>query len=159
MGAFWLSRRVDAGCRKAGGVMGRLIENLLSVSDFVELVKEFSEAWFGSQKIDPIEEQILYYETIISSAENQIESLRQSKIDRLKSMKYTDYLETHHWKTVRKMMLDHAGHRCQLCNACDRSLHVHHRTYENRGRETQSDLIVLCADCHGQFHEKLELSK
>jgi hypothetical protein len=34
---------------------------------------------------------------------------------------------------------------------------VHHRTYERVGFERQSDLIVLCHDCHRDFHRSLTL--
>nr|DAW76172.1 MAG TPA: Protein of unknown function (DUF968) [Bacteriophage sp.] len=37
---------------------------------------------------------------------------------------------------------------------------MHHKTYENHGREfnrdiADSDLIVLCRECHEKFHDKL----
>jgi len=101
----------------------------------------------------------IFYELMIEQAQNQLTELKERQVAKLRSINYKAYLRTEHWKTVRKTMLDFAGHRCQLCNADNRELHVHHRSYENRGRETHSDLIVLCADCHGQFHDKLELSK
>ena len=37
-------------------------------------------------------------------------------------------------------------------------LQVHHRTYERRGAELDSDLIAFCPTCHGLFHEWLELA-
>jgi 5-methylcytosine-specific restriction endonuclease McrA len=69
----------------------------------------------------------------------------------LRSMPYPDYLKTDEWKEVRQEVLRRAKNRCQVCNA-DYSLHVHHRTYENRGDEDVSDLTVLCSDCHDVFH-------
>lgn len=71
----------------------------------------------------------------------------------LSTMPYNEYLKTKHWKWIRGEKLKHAGYRCQMCNRKDVSLHVHHRTYERRGYEDFSDLIVLCADCHAKFHE------
>lgn len=73
----------------------------------------------------------------------------------LRAMPYRDYLETDHWKDIRKQMLKRAHFSCQLCSAKG-ELHVHHRTYENRGNEQYGDLIVLCANCHAKFHDKLE---
>lgn len=70
----------------------------------------------------------------------------------LKTMPYKDYLETNHWQEFRKRALSRAGYRCQLCNG-KKPLHVHHRTYENRGEERYQDVIVLCADCHKKFHK------
>ena len=69
----------------------------------------------------------------------------------LATMPYADYLKTDHWQTVRKAALERAEHRCQTCST-DEHLHVHHRTYENRGAERDSDVIVLCKTCHERFH-------
>jgi hypothetical protein len=32
-------------------------------------------------------------------------------------------------------------------------LDVHHRTYENKGKEKLGDLTVLCRECHTKFHK------
>lgn len=73
----------------------------------------------------------------------------------LSTLPYSDYLKTDHWREIREVALNNAGHRCQLCNTDQKTLHVHHRTYERRGFEWLSDLIVLCASCHATFHKKL----
>lgn len=72
----------------------------------------------------------------------------------LKSMPYDKYLETEHWKHFRNEALKWAGHKCQLCNKEDTTLVIHHKTYENRGRETFNDVIVLCENCHKLIHGK-----
>lgn len=77
----------------------------------------------------------------------------EKNIQDLRSMPYTDYLKTEHWQYTRTKALKRARYRCQLCNRGNISLHVHHRTYENRGYEQNDDLIVLCADCHRKFHD------
>lgn len=69
----------------------------------------------------------------------------------LGAMPYWEYLNTPEWQNRRKLKLKDAGYRCQLCNS-DGTLDVHHRTYENRGNEPLSDLIVLCRPCHERFH-------
>lgn len=71
----------------------------------------------------------------------------------LKYMPYKEYLQTNHWKIVKKKALIRAGNKCQLCSS-KLNLNVHHNTYENRGQEKDEDLIVLCQDCHGKFHDK-----
>lgn len=73
------------------------------------------------------------------------------------SEEYKTYLASDEWKIRRKVALDAAENRCQLCNSDKRPHHVHHRTYERCGRETAADLIVLCKDCHEQFHGRAEL--
>lgn len=70
----------------------------------------------------------------------------------LQDMPYYDYLETPEWQERRQRALKRAGYRCQTCNA-QGILNVHHRTYERRGCELDSDLIVLCRDCHQKFHD------
>lgn len=63
---------------------------------------------------------------------------------------YSAYLNSAHWKELRRLALGRAEQRCQICNS-DKNLHVHHRTYTNLGHENISDLIVVCASCHGRI--------
>lgn len=72
----------------------------------------------------------------------------------LRTMPYRDYLLTEEWFETRTKKLRRAGYRCQLCNAGG-LLNVHHRTYERRGFEYDTDLIVLCHPCHAKFHGKM----
>lgn len=69
----------------------------------------------------------------------------------LRALPYAAYLRTEHWMIVREAALTRAMRRCQLCNS-DRSLEVHHRTYERLGAERADDLTVLCSSCHELFH-------
>ena len=65
---------------------------------------------------------------------------------------YQSYINSNAWKTSPARMgeLEAAGNRCRICNrsADEVRLEVHHRTYENFGREVQADLTALCSDCH-----------
>ena len=72
-------------------------------------------------------------------------------IEELKSMEYNNYLLTEHWKYTRGRALSRSNNKCELC-ANTSSLHVHHKTYKNRGKELDEDLIVLCSDCHSRHH-------
>jgi hypothetical protein len=76
----------------------------------------------------------------------------------LKAIPYRAYLQTDHWKDVRKGALARADGRCQVCNSKE-NLHTHHRTYARRGEEHPADVIVLCADCHRTFHENGKLTR
>ena len=71
----------------------------------------------------------------------------------MKNKDYKNYLKTKHWKDKRKDVLKRAKYKCQLCSSKD-TLHVHHNTYENIGKEKKEDLIVLCEKCHSKFHNK-----
>jgi len=75
--------------------------------------------------------------------------------DLLHTMPYKEYLKTDHWKEMRVQALAGADYKCQLCNT-DKTLQVHHRTYERRGYEDLKDLTVLCRHCHAKHHDKLE---
>lgn len=80
---------------------------------------------------------------------------RIRRLSELRSMPYADYLQTPEWQRRRDLHRESALSRCQLCNKKSRrglALHVHHRTYERRGSERFSDLIVLCEGCHRHFH-------
>jgi hypothetical protein len=74
---------------------------------------------------------------------------------------YQDHLESPAWHERRKVELDRAGHRCQICNvsAEESVLDVHHRTYERVGREGPTDLVVLCRKCHDAFHKSGGLAR
>lgn len=66
---------------------------------------------------------------------------------------YNKYLESDHWKEIRKVILDRDDNKCQLCSSKER-LEVHHNTYDNVGDEKLTDLITLCKYCHSNFHGK-----
>jgi hypothetical protein len=72
----------------------------------------------------------------------------------MKKADYQEYLQSDAWKIRREWKLQRAGHRCQVCNGRE-DLHVHHRTYDNIGREHEEDLTVLCKDCHALYHGKV----
>lgn len=54
-----------------------------------------------------------------------------------------------------------AKYRCQVCDqpGNNRTLHAHHRTYERLGHELDSDITVLCDDCHKLFSTNGKLAK
>ena len=82
----------------------------------------------------------------------------RERVRQLRAMPYREYLLTPEWQERRKARLKAARYRCQVCNAGDRRLNVHHRTYKRRGDEEPRDLIVLCEDCHHLFHRNGSLA-
>ncbi len=76
-----------------------------------------------------------------------------------KPFQYQAYILSPKWKLIRRMKLDQAGYCCELCFASDKILHVHHKTYRHLANEAFNELIVLCADCHAKFHDKLPESE
>lgn len=78
-------------------------------------------------------------------------------VNYIKEMNYYDFLETPYWKAIAAYVKQKRGFKCQLCGS-GLNLAVHHRTYENHGYEhcynvMNTDLIVLCKNCHSKFHD------
>ena len=65
---------------------------------------------------------------------------------------YSAYLASPHWQAKRREALEHYGARCSKCQATDRILQVHHKTYRRLGAELLEDLEVLCKVCHRKVH-------
>jgi len=75
-------------------------------------------------------------------------------LEAMRTMPYKDYLKTEHWTHFKEEVFKFYGRKCMVCNSEDIIPNIHHRTYENRGRETFNDVIVICEKCHALFHEK-----
>lgn len=95
----------------------------------------------------PIEDDLDIFDTIIQ------EDIYYKYLNYIKSLPYKDYLQSIHWQHFRKEAIKFFRGECQLCNS-NNNLNVHHRTYDNLGRETFNDVILLCGNCHNKFHEK-----
>jgi transcription elongation factor Elf1 len=76
--------------------------------------------------------------------------------DKYKKIKYKEYIASPEWKERVLQLKEKCGWRCQLCNkpGTKRTLHAHHRTYDNLGCELEGDIIILCSECHAKFHNK-----
>lgn len=74
-------------------------------------------------------------------------------------MSYSEQLKHPNWQRKRLEVLERAKFRCEVCNADDKTLHVHHKQYF-KGRmawEYDADgLVALCEPCHAQTHEAEE---
>lgn len=77
--------------------------------------------------------------------------------DKLRSLPYSDFLQTPYWHTIRSFMIEDSRGCCGLCAAQNVQFEVHHKTYEHHGWEHlySQDLIVLCANCHAKHHDKI----
>src|SRR5574337_534896 len=69
------------------------------------------------------------------------------------SKEYLTYLKTPGWQAKRKRTLEFYGRRCAVCYKGG-LVDIHHRTYNRLGNELDTDLIVLCRECHKLFHGK-----
>ncbi len=75
-----------------------------------------------------------------------------------KYREYLAYLESEHWKALRKLKLDATGRICQCCGKRGK-IHVHHIRYRKYYDCTLDDLAVLNEDCHNDFHFALKMKK
>lgn len=86
---------------------------------------------------------------------NKLGGLNKEKLfEYASTMNYKSFLNTPYWQAVRQKVLKKWNYKCALCSS-NENLNIHHRSYENKGRElvNQNDLICLCNNCHSTFHE------
>ena len=64
---------------------------------------------------------------------------------------YRKYLNSKAWTETRKKLFERVGRQC-ICGKI--ATQVHHKTYDNIGKENLlTDLVVLCDKCHGRVHQ------
>ena len=66
-------------------------------------------------------------------------------------MNYQEYINSKAWEIRRRLAIQLAGARCEVCKR-ENELHVHHLSYENLGAERDEDLLVVCVRCHNDLH-------
>lgn len=66
---------------------------------------------------------------------------------------YDTYLQSDHWRGVRKMVLAHWNYTCVVCMSSE-NLEVHHRHYNTLKAESLTDCIPLCRVCHMAAHRR-----
>jgi hypothetical protein len=92
-----------------------------------------------------------YEEKLLQKAQAK-EAKAKDKNAYLHTMPYDEYLRTKHWKDFSKARLKDANYQCTKCHRSDITLNVHHLTYDRRGYERVSDVVVLCEACHKEAH-------
>ena len=76
---------------------------------------------------------------------------------RLKRMPYAEFLKTPFWHRIKQRVWRREQGICGMCgDKRQKKLEVHHRTYDNHGREDLylGDLILLCDECHDDVTRK-----
>jgi hypothetical protein len=79
---------------------------------------------------------------------------KQSKGNLAQSRKpesYEKYINSQQWRNRRARFLKKHGLKCCICGNFG-VIHVHHLTYERLGNERDSDLQVVCEQCHNGIH-------
>lgn len=77
----------------------------------------------------------------------------QARKYNLHTMPYQDYLKTAEWQRTQQTAIRAAGATRQRCRS-QRRIEVHHLTYERRGCEYPTDMVVLCEKCHDLMYKK-----
>ena len=76
---------------------------------------------------------------------------------------YNKYLRTHQWRIKRRLAIEYNDNKCQMCGSygslgpgrySSGFFDVHHNSYAHIGHEPIGDLVVLCSDCHADYHNK-----
>lgn len=74
---------------------------------------------------------------------------------------YSTYLQTNHWKALRKKVYEKYNSECQRCHdsVTSESADVHHRSYKRLGNEKIEDLVLYCNKCHAVIHKERKADK
>jgi 5-methylcytosine-specific restriction endonuclease McrA len=69
---------------------------------------------------------------------------------------YEKYILSKQWRAIRRLVLRRDGYKCIKCGGNNNTLHVHHKTYQHLGDESDhlEDLETLCVICHKKLHSK-----
>lgn len=72
-------------------------------------------------------------------------------------LSYSEQLKHPNWQRKRLEILERDGFQCVCCDAKEKTLHVHHKTYI-KGRMAwdyeEGNLESLCEDCHEKAHDR-----
>ena len=84
---------------------------------------------------------------------NLWECVKEDNYTSSKFGKYSNYIQSNKWKTIRNEVLKRDKNLCQECNI-NPAVEVHHKTYENLFNEKLEDLMSVCKDCHINIHKE-----
>jgi hypothetical protein len=83
----------------------------------------------------------------------------KKKINLTPQIDYNQYIRSNKWKKKKKDFRNSklCKQKCYICGST-KSIHIHHKSYKELGKEYLYHLIELCASCHLGVHEKLNSS-
>ena len=65
---------------------------------------------------------------------------------------YSEKLKDPRWQKLRLQVMERDQFECQLCDAVDKTLHVHHLVYSRNPWESpMENLVTVCEDCHTEI--------
>lgn len=122
--------------------------------EYFELLRRIIDKEEGKLMFSKIKEILFDWPDLNEKTLERVNNSYDSLIEEFKSMDYATYLRTKHWLYFQEETLQKACFKCQGCNKGDTILSVHHHNYNNLGRETFDDVIVLCETCRAKFYNK-----
>ena len=65
--------------------------------------------------------------------------------------------DSKYWEDLKKSVLEDQNQQCATCpsTAEDYPLDLHHRHYNNFGKEDKNDVVILCRPCHDAITSRL----
>jgi hypothetical protein len=64
---------------------------------------------------------------------------------------YSDYLNSEKWDSLKRLALERADYKCELCGATYKA--IHHVKYPKKYQYDHIDnLLVVCGKCHAKLH-------
>ena len=99
------------------------------------------------KKEDNQEPQVIDYEYI-----NQFTSSGSNQAMYMSAEDKQAHMQSTYWYKLKQQKLASANHRCEKCDSTE-SLELHHLTYSDLGKESQSSVVVLCRSCHQYQHD------
>lgn len=70
-------------------------------------------------------------------------------------MRYETYINSQSWYFKKRELYERRGYLCERCGENRKGfLNVHHTNYLNLGKEEEKDLVILCRNCHAEYHAK-----
>lgn len=70
-------------------------------------------------------------------------------------MSYQNYLQSEHWKELKKLKWIRSKKRCAVCDIT-KGLDVHHLKYKNLYDVGTNHLRLLCRRCHFLLHDLMK---
>jgi hypothetical protein len=67
-------------------------------------------------------------------------------------LSYEDYIKSDLWRARRHRFLQERERACEICEATEGPMILHHLFYDRLGAELDSDLVMVCNGCHNLVH-------
>lgn len=95
------------------------------------------------------------------SRKAQIEAFPQTKARRQRDIhrklspkqRYAKYLNSEHWLSFRLAIIAQRGPACEVCGNNQERPSLHHLSYAHLGAELESDVVIVCDECHRGYHD------